>query len=119
MPVSAPYRDYVLERLSRLGRVTAKRMFGGVGLYLDGVFFALIADDTLYFKVENATKAPYEAAGMGPFKPFPNRPMTMRYYEVPADVLEDDDRVAMWARAAWDVAKRRASTPSARRKGAA
>lgn len=118
MPVSAPYQEYILERLSGLGRVSAKRMFGGVGLYLDGVFFALIADDTLYFKVDHATKALYEAAGMGPFRPSPHRPMTMGYYEVPVDVLEDDDRVAMWARTAWDVAKRRSSTPS-RRKGTA
>jgi DNA transformation protein len=100
MAVSPHYRDYVIEQLAAVGAVTAKSMFGGVGLYRDGVFFGLVANDTLYFKVDALNQAGYEAAGMGPFKPYPNRPGTMSYYEVPAGVLEDTDELRTWADAA-------------------
>ncbi len=63
-------------------------MFGGTGRYLQGVFFALIASDMLYFKVDDSNRPDYEAAGMGPFKPFADRPAyTMQYYEVPIVLL--------------------------------
>lgn len=106
MPVSPDYRAYVLEQLARLGHVTGKSMFGGVGLYLDGVFFALIASDVLYFKVDDRTRRVYEAAGMSAFKPYPTRSATMNYYEVPVEVLEDEDRLWAWGLQAMEVARR-------------
>ncbi len=106
MPVSPQYRDYVVEQLACVGRVSARSMFGGVGLYLDGVFFALIARDVLYLKVDDANRPEYEAAGMSPFKPYPNRRTTMPYYELPAEVLDDPDQLREWARKAWDAANR-------------
>jgi DNA transformation protein len=66
-------------------------MFGGVGLYGKGVFFALIAKDTLYFKVDDSNRPDYEAKGIGPFKPFGERSYVMQYYEVPVDILEDKE----------------------------
>jgi DNA transformation protein and related proteins len=63
MPVGAAFLQYVLEQLERAGKVASRRMFGGVGLYCDGLFFGLIDDDTLYFKVDNTTRADYEARG--------------------------------------------------------
>jgi DNA transformation protein len=105
MPVSADYRDYVLEQLAGAGRVTPRPMFGGVGLYLDGLFFALIDDDTLYFKADEASRKRYEEAGSRPFCPDPSRPEhAMGYWQVPADVLEDPDSLASWAREALAVA---------------
>ena len=95
MPVSENYLQYTIDLLKVLGPVSAKRMFGGAGLYLDGSFFALIADDVLYFKVDDANKADYLNAGTGPFKPFDS--YAMSYFEVPADVLEDDDLLKEWA----------------------
>lgn len=65
MAVSAAYRDYVLEQLAGLGPIRARKMFGGVGIYLHGLFFALIADEVLYFKVDDSNRPDYEAAGMG------------------------------------------------------
>jgi hypothetical protein len=58
MAVSQSYRDFVLEQLGRVSPVTGKSMFGGVGLYADGLFFALIAEDRLYFKVDDPNNAP-------------------------------------------------------------
>lgn len=80
-------------------------MFGGVGLYHGGHFFALIDDDTLYFKVDDQSRADYEARGRGPFRPFADKPSyTMAYYEVPADVLESPEDLARWAEKAIAIA---------------
>jgi DNA transformation protein len=117
MRVSPEYRDYVLEQLACLGRVTGRSMFGGVGIYLEGMFFALIAGDALYFKVDDATRGAYEAAGMAAFKPYPNRPMTMSYYEVPTEVLEDADQLRMWGRRAAEVARQSATLKRTTRRG--
>ena len=105
MSVSADYRDFVLEQLAGAGRVTPRAMFGGVGLYLDGLFFALIDDDTLYFKTADSNRSRYEKAESRPFCPDPREPgKTMAYWQVPVEVLEDPDELAVWAREAMDVA---------------
>jgi len=106
MSVGANYIQYVLDLLRVIGPVSAKRMFGGAGLYLDGSFFALIADDVLYFKVDDTNKADYLNAGTAPFKPFGTYEMS--YYEVPADVLEDDEQLKEWAQKAVVAAMRKA-----------
>jgi DNA transformation protein len=106
MPVSAEYCAYALDQLASLGRVTGTRMFGGVGIYLNGVFFALIADDVVYFKVGDSNRAEYESAGMKPFKPYRNKNTTMPFFEVPVSVLEDVDQLAAWGRKAYAVARR-------------
>ena len=64
MAVSDDFRDFVLEQLAPAGRVTPRAMFGGVGLYLDGLFFALIDDDTLYFKADESTRAALREGGV-------------------------------------------------------
>lgn len=105
MAVSNDYREFVLDQLRAAGRVTSRRMFGGVGLYLDGLFFALIDDDTLYFKSDDSNRARYELAGSQPFCPFADRPdYQMGYWQVPAEVLEDQDELKIWAREALAVA---------------
>lgn len=108
MAVSDEYLDYVIDQLEDLGSVRSKRMFGGAGLYFEGLFFALIADDVLYFKVDDSNRADYEAAGMGPFKPYPDKKEVMQYYEVPIDVLENRNTLRDWADKAVRVAERKA-----------
>ena len=82
-------------------------MFGGVGLYSGELFFALIADDTLYFKADESTRPEFEARGMGPFRPFGDEGGTMQYYQVPEDLLEDPEALRPWAEKAVDVARRK------------
>ncbi|MCK4998144.1 MAG: TfoX/Sxy family protein [Anaerohalosphaera sp.] len=108
MPVTDEYLEYVLDQLRTFGEVTYRKMFGGIGLYLLGKFFALIADDVLYFKVDDDNRNDYEQASMEPFKPFPDKPQTMQYYEVPIDVLENRDNLKPWADKAYAVAVRKA-----------
>lgn len=105
MAVSSDFQTYVLDQLAGLGGVRSKRMFGGVGLYAGDRFFGLIADNALYFKVDDATRNDFLARGMGPFRPFKDRPeYSMSYYQVPAEVLEDAEVLAAWAAKAVRVA---------------
>ncbi|HEV8487978.1 MAG TPA: TfoX/Sxy family protein [Blastocatellia bacterium] len=109
MPVSKGYLDYVLDQLSCLGTIAHKRMFGGVGLYSDGLFFALIDDDIVYFKVDDNTRRRYEAARTRPFQPGGEGPSQSGYYSLPINVLEDLDQLKAWATEAVEVARRKAS----------
>jgi DNA transformation protein len=106
MRVSEGFREFVLDQLADLGDVTARSMFGGVGLYSRGIFFGLMAADVLYLKVDATTRIEYERAGMRPFKPYPKRSGTMKYYSVPLGVVESAPELTCWARKAVAVAER-------------
>ncbi len=106
MGVSDSFRSFVLDQLAELGDVAPKAMFGGIGLYHRDVFFGIIAADTLYLKVDDGNRPDYEQAGMEPFKPFADRPGTMSYYAVPAEVLESPGDLAAWSRKAVSAATR-------------
>jgi len=108
VPVTDSFVDFVLEQLDAVGSITPKRMFGGVGLYADDLFFALVAGDVLYLKGDDATRGAREAAGARPFQPYPDRPRgkgTMQYYSVPAAILEDGDALLAWATQAIAIAR--------------
>ena len=85
MPLSPSFLDFVLEQLERVAPVTSRRMFGALGLYADGKIFAIVDDDTLFFKVDDTTRPDYEAAGMPPFSPSATM-VSKNYFQVPADV---------------------------------
>jgi DNA transformation protein len=80
-------------------------MFGGLGLYYDDCFFGIVINDVAYFKVGDNNRRDYEQAGMRPFKPYRDRPTTMRYFQVPLPVLEDAEELVEWARKAVDVGR--------------
>lgn len=107
MAISKQFVDYVIEQLQGLERVTSRRMFSGVGLYSDGLFFGLLYHERLYFKTDDATRPEYEARGSEGFRPPRPKnlgPVKMRYYTVPAEVLEDNEELVKWARKAKAVA---------------
>ena len=107
MTVSADYLQYVLDQLAAPGEVSARRMFGGVGLYSDELFFGLIAEDTLYLRVDDSNREDYTARGAAPFRPYADRPqLSMSYYEAPPGVLEDARQLSEWARRSVAVAQR-------------
>lgn len=108
MAVNSSYRAFVLEQLRRiLPDVRARAMFGGVGIYAGSHFFAIIANDVLYFKVDDALRTDFEKMGMKPFQPYGDDRETMGYYEVPADILEDPERLRPWAEQSVAVARQR------------
>lgn len=113
--VSEGFRSFVLDQLEELGDVVPRWMFGGVGLYRNGLFFGIVAGDVLYLKVDDTNRPDYARAAMPPFKPYRDRSGTMQYYAVPLDVLESVLELAAWARKAVTVAERAAAAkPEAR-----
>lgn len=115
---SAGFETFVIDQLSELGEVVPRKMFGGVGLYCDGFFFALIARDELYLKVDDETRPFFESAGSTAFRPYDDRPETMQYYGVPIAVLESAPELAGWARRAMAAASRAADRAAGKpRKG--
>jgi len=111
------------ERLAPLGGVVVRSMFGGQGLFLEGRMFALVAQSTPYFKVDDETREDFVQAGAEPFtygKPKPGKGKSqLGYYEVPASVLENDGKLVEWGTRAVRVAERAAAKRPARRKGPA
>ena len=91
--------DRVLDRLSPLGEVTARPLFGGHGLYWRETIFAILYRGRLYLKVDEGSKGDYLARGMGPFRP--NERQTLKsYVEGPSEGLAATEKLLSWARAA-------------------
>lgn len=108
MAVSPTFRTFIVDQLTRVvAGVRARSMFGGVGIYAGDLFFALMDDDTLYFKVDDSNRADFEARKMGPFRPYGDEGEVMQYYAVPADLLEDPEGLRPWAEKAIAVAARK------------
>ena len=97
MSVSDEFLEYVLDQLSQWGNVTARKMFGGVGIYRDGKMFGLIADDVVYLKVDDSNREDFVKAGSSPFKPYPDKPTSMSYFEVPPNVLDQPEELIKWS----------------------
>ncbi len=102
------FAQFVLGQLTDLGEVSHGRFFGGVGFKLGDVQFAMCMSDTLYFVVDDSTRAQYIAMGAKPFEygTAKGTRLVQRYYEVPAEVLEDRDALTEWAQAAVSIAMR-------------
>jgi TfoX/Sxy family transcriptional regulator of competence genes len=116
MSVHPSFRTYVLEQLARAAPdIRDKSMFGGVGIYSGELFFALIAEDTVYFKVDDSNRAMFEERGMGPFEPYGPGGGSMQYYAVPEGVLEDPEELPSWVAAAMAVARRKKARKPRRR----
>ena len=105
------FARFVLDQLRLLGDVDCRSMFGGHGLYHGGVFFGIIFKGRLYFKISAKTQPDYVERGMKPFCPSGSPRKTVHgtrrapqvlssYYEVPIDIVEEDERLADWAREA-------------------
>ena len=119
MAARSSFQILVLDQLSRaIPGIRSRAMFGGVGIYSGDLFFALIADDVLYFKVDASTRLDFEARGMGPFRPFGEEGGTMKYYQLPEDVLEDPEELRLWAEKAVAIARQNKARRPSRRRGA-
>lgn len=100
--IDSSFVENVLEQLVGVEGISTRRMFGGVGIYRYGVMFAIIADDCLYFKVDEVNKPDYQSAGSVPFiydkhdKKGEKKVVAMSYWEVPPHVQEDKDLIFSW-----------------------
>ncbi len=94
------FTAFVRELLSPMGPVSARSMFGGVGLYQAGAMFGLIARGELYFKVGDTNRPDYEARGQGPFTydTKEGRHTIGSFWSCPPELLDDSDELCLWAR---------------------
>lgn len=100
--------DLLLEGLRPLGMVAVRRMFGGAGVFVDGLMIGLVSDDELYLKADERTQARFEAEGLGPFRYAKKGGQTvvMSYWRAPERLLDEPDALRDWARDALEVARR-------------
>jgi DNA transformation protein len=117
MAVSRDFVDHVLDLLSAWGGVSARRMFGGYGLYRGGRMFGLVSDDRLYLKVDEASRPDFEAAGVQPFTyRARSRAVTMSYWEAPPELFDEAEAMVRWSRRALEAALGTARDKPAARK---
>ena len=113
MPASKEEKEfvnYVVELMQSIGPVHAKSMFGGHGIFLEGIMFGLIADSVLYFKVDKETENDFKAKGLSAFTyNKKGKEYKMSYYQAPEEVLEDCDEMNTWVNKAYASALRSAS----------
>lgn len=105
MAITESYLNYILDQLSEFGPVDVKRMFGGAGLFHEGLMFGKIGGDVFRLKVDTHNQSDYEARGMRPYHS-EKKKKGMPYWEVPADVVEDKQELARWATKAYEAAVR-------------
>jgi DNA transformation protein len=110
MANSRAFMDYVNEMLAALGAVHARAMFGGHGLYLDDVMFAIVVDDTLYLKCDAGNHEALRQAGARPFRYRRGaREIEMGFLSAPDEALDDADTLCGWAQGALGAARRAAA----------
>jgi len=99
--------DYLKEVFEQFGQIRARKMFGGYGIYHDGVMFGLVADDTLYLKADENTAPYFKSRGLGQFEYNKGgKIVKMSYYLAPEEILDNPDDATVWAKRAYEVAFR-------------
>ena len=111
------FKSFVLDQLGALPELRARAMFGAHGLYSGEHFFGILDEGRLFFKTDANSQTDYTTRGMGAFTyEMKGRVMTMSYYEVPPDVLENARELVVWAKRAIQVAMARAAKPARKSK---
>jgi DNA transformation protein len=106
--MSADLIEHLCDLCAAQGHLTARAMFGGHGLYLDGLLVGLLIEEGVYLKVDEVTRPDFEAAGCAPYvyaKTDP--PLTMRYWSIPEAALDSPQAMEPWLRRAVEAALRK------------
>src|SRR5215472_5383757 len=108
MVASDSFAEFLHEQLAPLGRLTMRRMFGKTGLFCDGVMFGMVADNTLYFRVDDANQAVFAEARSFPPLNYEKKGSTidLSFWRVPERLFDEPDELASWALAALAAARR-------------
>ncbi len=106
MTVSQGFAEFIGEQLADFAPVHLRRMFGGMGVFRDGLMFALVDDDVLYFKTDGEGSAAFAAEGLKPFSYATKKGehTLTSYWRAPERCLDDGDEMATWAGRAFSVA---------------
>jgi DNA transformation protein len=120
MRVSDGFLTLLKDQLSDLGDVTARRMFSGAGIYIDGVIFALVIDDVLYLKTDEESRPAFEAEGLEPFSFMKQgKRISTSYWRAPELLVDDRAEMQEWAARALRAARHAAPRSARKRKGKA
>ncbi len=115
--MSSDLIDYLAEILAPLGSVRSKRMFGGIGIYINNLFCAIIVDDCLYFKADDDNEAEFIKSKCPAFTYEKNDiHYSMRYYRVPDEAMDSADEMLHWARLGLAAALRKTANPKSKSK---
>jgi DNA transformation protein len=108
MVASDSFAEFLREQLAPLGRVTMRRMFGKTGVFCDGLMFAMVTDDTLYFRVDDHNRAAFrEAASFPPLNYAKGgRTIDLAFWRAPERLWDEPDELVSWARTALAAARR-------------
>jgi len=99
--------DNLSEVFDSFGSVSSKRMFGGYGIYHDGLMFGLVADDILYLKADKESELIFTEQGLYPFEYEKNgRKMKMSFYLAPEEIFDDPGVAKEWGVRAFEAALR-------------
>jgi DNA transformation protein len=98
---------FVQELLEDWASVSARRMFGGYGLYHEGLMFAIVMEQRLYLKADEVNRPEFEALGLAPFTyAMKGRDVALSYWAAPDAIFDEPSVAVRWARSAWDAALR-------------
>ena len=101
------FKTFIVEIMQVVGPVTARSMFGGFGLFLDGLMIGLIANQSLYLKFDDVSRKQFEALDLKPFTYIKkDKPMDMSYYEAPESVFDNMEEMRLWGNEAYSAALR-------------
>ena len=111
--VGMPHDDFIAylhELLEPAGKVSARAMFGGHGVYVDGIIIGIVVEGRLYLKADALSEPRFIATGNAPFMyPSPKGPMAMSYWSIPEEALDSSEAMGPWARLALEAARRKAT----------
>jgi DNA transformation protein and related proteins len=108
MVASDSFAEFLREQLAPLGRLTMRRMFGKTGVFCDGLMFAMVTDDTLYFRVDAQNREAFgEAAAFPPLSYAKGgRSIDLAFWRAPERLWDEPDELVTWARTALAAARR-------------
>src|SRR4051794_21654352 len=108
MVASASFAAFLREQLAPLGHLATRRMFGKTGLFCDGLMFAMVADDALYFRVDDDNRAAFKEAEAFPRLSYEKqgRTIDLSFWRAPERLLDEPDELVDWARTALAAAGR-------------
>ena len=105
--MSDDFVDYVMELFGPFGTVAVRRMFGGHGVHLDGLMFAILSEDTVYLKADEMNRVEFEQAGCEMFSyARKGKRATLNFFRAPDNAMESPDLMLPWARTAYAAALR-------------
>jgi DNA transformation protein len=105
--VMSEFIEFLTEVFLDFGPISARKMFGGYGIYHEGLMFGLVEQDSLYLKADQTTRAHFEARGLSRFSyGRGDKEVSMSYYLAPDDIYDDREAAVVWATLAYQSALR-------------